>query len=194
MKGYGEYSVDQLKAMLRERGCKVSGIKKDLVRRLEEDDEKNDRSKGGGVDRHGTNNVSKDNTGSRPAAKKVVALEASDIYLKHYCLEDSDQYSDSEIVRKLFELVWRSKDIRSEKFGTKQRGKKNQCDNENKAERSYDLDLKKRAAEIATSCNETTMCDVTESQWEMLLSPRVFRAFIKLEDDKSYTDRSAHHW
>ena len=195
MTGYSDYICDELRKELRSRGCKVTGRKLDLVQRLEEDDEKNgDISKGGHVDGRGTNNITKDNAGSSPKAKIPVALATLHIYLFVYCLEDSEQYSDSEKVRQLFELIWRSTDVRSAKFGTKQQGKRNQCDNENKAERSYDLNLKDRAAALVEKCMRTEMCDRSEEDWKHILFPGVFRSFSHTGDNQGNPERSAHHW
>ena len=170
MTGYKDYTVKQLQEQLRNRGLQIGGRKADLVRRLEEDDKKSSNvSKGDKVDREGTDNISRDNAGSSPTGKVPVALETLGIHLKHYCPEDTDQYSNSEMVQQLFELVWYSRDIRSRTFGTKLRGK--DTNNENKAERSYDLNLKKRAAELARDCKDTKMCDALEAEWTQLLSP-----------------------
>ena len=160
------------------------------MQRLEEDDERNsDVSTRGDLDRHGTDNVSKDNAGSSSKAKIPAALKTLGIDLKRYRLEDSDQYSDSEIVQQLFQLVWYSKNIRSDNFGAKLRGKKS-----NKAERSYDLHLKTRAADLANDCSQTKMCDRSEENWKHLLLLQVFRSFIQSADDKGYNHRRAHHW
>ncbi len=197
MTRYKDWKVVGLQKELRNRRLQVSGLKDDLVRRLEEDDKKHsDISEGGDVDRHGTNNISKANADSSSTANKNVSLEALDIYPKHYCLEDSDQYSDSEIVQQLFKLVWYSRDIRPRTFGRKLQGKTNQGDNENKAERSYDLNLKEQAAKLAIDCKETKTCDQSEADWEHLLSPQVFRSLIQSEDNKGYTESPvpAHHW
>ena len=198
MTGFDDYMKDncyQLKQKLRSRSLKIGGLKADLARRLEKDDERNsDISQGGDVDRHGTNNISKDNAGSSPLANKDVPLEALRIHLEHYCLEDSDLYSDSEMVQQLFKLVWYSKNIRPRTFGRKLQGETDQADNENKAERSYDLNLRERAAKLAIICKETKLRDRYEDEWRLLLFPRVFRSFIPSEDDQGYTNGRPHHW
>ena len=143
-----------LRDRLRDRRLKVSGVKADLVQRLEEDDEKNsDVSIGGDVDRHRTNDISKGNADSSSTNQIPVALETLEIYRKKYRLEDSDQYSDSEMVQQLFKLVWFSKNIRYKTFGAKLRREESQCDEESKAERSYDLHLKSRAVDLAVDCS-----------------------------------------
>ena len=198
MTGFDDYmknTCGQLKQKLRSRSLKVSGLKADLVRRLEEDDEKNsDIAQGGDVDRHGTNHISKDNAGLSSKAEIPVSLETLSIYLKCFRLEDSDQYSDCKMVQQLFELVWYSKNIRFKIFGAKIRGEKSQCDRNSKAERSYDLHLKTRATDLAIECSQTKMCDRSEKAWEYLLSPQVFRSFIQSADDMGYTANRTHHW
>ena len=187
--------MKQLRDHLHARGLPVSGLRNDLVRRLEEDDKKgNNSSNGGDVDSHGIATISENNARSRRTAKKAVALATLDIKPKHYCLEDSEQYSDCEMVQQLFELVWYSKDIRPWAFGTKLRGKENRCDYENKAERSYDLHLNRRAAKLKAHCKKTKMCDRSEREWEDLLTPRVFRSFTESDNEEGDTDSPARHW
>ena len=194
MTGYKDCKVMQLRGKLSDRGLQKGGLKADSVRRLEEDDKKNDISTVGDVDRHGTNNISRENAGSSSTAHIPVALETHKIYLKDYHLGDSDQFSGSEMVQQLFNLVWHSKDIRYEIFGAKVRRDESQRDKESKAERSYDLHLKRRAEDLAIDCSQTRMRDRSEKDWVLLLAPRVFRSFIQIDDDKGYTDRRTHHW
>ena len=106
MTAYKNWVKVQLRAELKKRGLEEGGLKADLLRRLEEDDKKNsDVSTGGNLDRHGTNGISKDNAASSSTAEIPVTLQTLEIYLKDYRLEDSDQYSDSEMVQQLFNLV-----------------------------------------------------------------------------------------
>ena len=150
----------------------------------------NDISEGGHVDCHETT----DN--SSRTADKPVALQALRIRLEHYCLEDSDQYSDCEMVQRLFQLIWYSKNIRPRTFCRELQGETNESDNEDKAERSYDLSLRERAAKLAMHCKEPERCDGSEPDWEHLLSRQVFRSFIRSEDNEGYTEGPVptHHW
>ena len=91
MTGYNNYTMVTLKEKLRNRRLKVSGRKAELVQRLEEDD-----------NHRGTDDISNENTGPSLTAEIPVALGTYNIYLKHYCLEESDQYSDYGMVQQLF--------------------------------------------------------------------------------------------
>ena len=142
----------------------------------------NNITEGGHVDRHETNDS------SSPTANKHVSLQALHIRLEHYCLDDSDQYSDCEMVQRLFKLVWYSRNIRPRTFGRELQGETNQGDNEDKAERFYDLNLKERAAKLAMDCKEPERCDGSEPHWEHLLSRQVFRSLIRSEDNGGYTE------
>ena len=140
----------ELRHRLLGRRLKVSGLRAELVRRLEEDDEKNsDVPTRGDLDRHETDYVSKESAVSSPKAELPVAIQTLGIGLRNFRLENSDQYSDSETVQQLFQLVWYSRDIRPKNFGAKLRGKKSI-----KAERSYDLHLKTRATDLANDCSQ----------------------------------------
>ena len=134
-------------------------------------------------------------TGSRRTANKDMPLQALGIHLKHYCLEELDQYSNSGMVQQLLRLVWYLKNILPRTFGRELQGTINQGDNENKNGRSYDLNLKERAAKLAIDCMGTKTCDGSEADWEHLLSPQVFRSFIQSDDNKAYTESPlpAHH-
>ena len=192
---YKDYTVEILKQMLRKRGLKVSGRKAELVQRLEEDDKTSGNiPEGNSIDHRGPDDIPNENTGSSPTGKEPVAMKDLGIHVEHYSSEDSGRYSNSEMVQQLFKLVRDSKNIRARMFGRRLRGKDTQCDSENKAERSYDLNLRKRASELARNCNETKMCDAFEAEWIQLLSPRVFRPFIRSEDDNGYGGAQAHYW
>ena len=141
------------------------------------------------MDRHETDYVSKESAVSSPKAELPVAFKTLGIDLRNFRLENSDQYSDSETVQQLFQLVWYSRDIRPKYFGPKLRGKKSI-----KAERSYDLHLKTRAADLANDCSQTKMCDRSEIDWKLLLLEQVFRSFNQTADDRGYNHRRAHHW
>ena len=106
MVDYSKFTVKQLKEKLRNRRCRVSGRKADLVRRLEKDDKKgSDTSNVGDVNLCETNNISRNNARSSPTAKEDVPLESLGISLETYCSEYSDQFSDCEMVKQLFEVV-----------------------------------------------------------------------------------------
>ena len=195
MTDYYKYTLVTLKEKLRNRRLKVGGLKADLVQRLEEDDKENSNiPKGDNVDHRWTDDISNENTGSSLTAKIPVALDTHKISLKHYRLEESDQYSDCRIVQQLFKLVWYSMNIRFQTFGGERQGKTDQSDNKNKAERYYDLDLKERAGKIANGCDSTELRDGAEAGWIQFLSPRVFRSIIQLEDDEDYKYATARHW
>lgn len=195
MTDYHKYTMVTLKEKLRNRRLKVGGLKADLVQRLEEDDKENSNiPKGDNVDHRGTDDICNENTGSSLTAKIPVALETHNIYLKHYCLEESDQYSDCGMVQQLFKLVWYSRNIRFKTFGRELQGNTDQSDNKNKAERNYDVHLKVRARTLTDGCNDTEMCDGSEAGWIQFLSPRVFRSIIPSEDHEDYTNATARHW
>ena len=194
MTDYKNCTVATLKEKLRNRHLRVSGLKADLVQRLEEDDKANSNiSNGDNVDHWGTGDIPNENAGSSLAAGIPVALETHNIYSKHYCLEESDQYSDCGMVQQLFKMVWYSRNIRSKTFGRELQGDTDQSDNKNKAERYYDLDLKARARTLANGCNQTELCDGLEEGWIQFLFPRVFRSIIQSEDDED-AYATARHW
>lgn len=186
MTGYENFTVKTLREQLHDRHLRVTGLKADLVRRLEEYDRENSNISNG-------DNVSNENTGSRPAAGIPVALETHNIYSKHYSLEESDRYSDCGMVQQLFKMVWYSRNIRFKTFGRELQGNIDHSDNKNKAERYYDLDLKARAGSLADGCKQTELCDGLEEGWIQFLSPRVFRSIIQSEDEED-TYATARHW
>ena len=195
MTDYYKYKMETLKEKLRNRQLKVSGRKAQLVQRLKDDDKENSNiSKEDNVDQRGTDDISYENTGSILTGEIPVALGTHNIYSKDYCLEESDQYSDCEMVQQLFKLVWHSKNIRFKTFGRELQGNTDQSENKNKAERYYDRHLKARARRLRNGCNDPDLCDGSEAGWIQFLSPRVFRSIIPSEDDEDYTYATGRHW
>ena len=194
MTDYKNCTKETLKEQLRNRRLKVGGLKAELVQRLEEYEKENSNiSNGDNVDHRETGDIPNENMGSSSAAGIPAALETHDIYSRHYCSEESDQYSDCVMVQQLFKMVWYSRNIRSKTFGRELQGNTDQPDNKNKAERYYDQDLKARARSLADGCKQTELCDGPEEGWIQFLSPRVFRSIIQSEDDEG-TYATARHW
>ena len=100
MTDYEKCTVETLKEKLRNRHLKVSGLKADLVQRLEEYEKENSNiSNGDNVDHRETDDIPNESMGSSPAAGVPAALETHNIYSRHYCSEESDQYSDCGMVQ-----------------------------------------------------------------------------------------------
>ena len=194
MTDYTKCNKKTLEKQLRNRGLKVGRSKEELVQILKEYEKENSNiSNGDNVNHRGTGDIPNENMGSSSAAGIPAALETHNIYSRHYCSEELDQYSDCRMVQQLFKMVWYSRNIRSKTFGRELQGNTDQSDNKNKAERYYDQDLKARAQSLADRCKQTELCDGPEEGWVQFLSPRVFRSIIQPEDDEG-TYATVRHW
>ena len=62
------------------------------------------------------------------------------------------------------------------------------------ASRIYDEEMMRRAEEMSRACSTRGLNEVSESQWQEVMSRHAFLSLNSSEEEKTNNDRQYHHW
>ena len=111
-----------------------------------------------------------------------------------YRVSLSNAESCPESVRKIFELVSQSKNIREAHFGVRREREDCRGIFDTNAAHDYNMRLRKRACDLARLCEKSRMKDMSEATWVMRLFPLVFLPFDRIQEEELDEVRPFHHW